>query len=356
MSASNIDSINTTLTELRELMALVEKNYPDVPSILCKISIEKGEKLCDLLRNLTSEGVSGIAMPETIVAEDVRETVPTQECELEIPIAELIETAEPEAVAGSEDAEVFAETEEVVGAEVDEMDVEEADVCLDSEAETETEVEPETDDVTVTTDGEEPFVLAWDTSDEDFCLFDRVPTAGSQEPAEEEPIVAIVEAEVETEAEDAISEPTDMEAETEVGEPECPCEEDADESEEEAIDNFSDEETQPEEEPLDAQEAIAPEQSTEEVEEEDLLADEDEGRIKTFEGKELQKMMSINDRFLFRRELFDGDGEEMNATIEDLNHITSYEASLAYLHTRFEWDFESETVELLCMLLRQRFE
>ena len=43
--------------------------------------------------------------------------------------------------------------------------------------------------------------------------------------------------------------------------------------------------------------------------------------------RELQKMMSINDRFLFRRELFDNDGDLMAQTIEELNHIASYEES-----------------------------
>lgn len=72
--------------------------------------------------------------------------------------------------------------------------------------------------------------------------------------------------------------------------------------------------------------------------------------------RELQKMMSINDRFLFRRELFDNDGDLMAQTIEELNHITSYEESLTYLQNRFAWDFESEAFELLRSLLQQRFE
>ncbi|MCD8287741.1 MAG: hypothetical protein LUC18_02740 [Porphyromonadaceae bacterium] len=75
-----------------------------------------------------------------------------------------------------------------------------------------------------------------------------------------------------------------------------------------------------------------------------------------FCDKKLQKMMSINDRFLFRREFFDGDDGLMEDVLDALNNIMSYEASLAYLHDHFSWDFDSEAFALFRSLLQQRFE
>ena len=54
MLDSRIEHINATLAELTELMQLVAKSYPDVPAILCKISLEKGEQLCEELRTLNT--------------------------------------------------------------------------------------------------------------------------------------------------------------------------------------------------------------------------------------------------------------------------------------------------------------
>ena len=47
MLDSRIEHINATLAELTELMQLVSESYPEVPAILCKISLEKGESLCE---------------------------------------------------------------------------------------------------------------------------------------------------------------------------------------------------------------------------------------------------------------------------------------------------------------------
>ena len=52
MLDSRIEHINATLAELTELMQLVSESYPEVPAILCKISLEKGESLCEELRAL----------------------------------------------------------------------------------------------------------------------------------------------------------------------------------------------------------------------------------------------------------------------------------------------------------------
>ncbi len=312
MSDSCIGNINTTLTELQELMILVEKSYPEVPSILCKISLEKGEKLCEQLRNLSfsetevSEKIEEVCVPISDVigfVDDSSEEVSAEDDATIIPV-DLCQETEPMIVEPEETASVSSEIvdiEPILG------------------------VEPERDE---TLEVESSFTISWDTAEEDFCLFDCVKDINGSSNIEEEDQCDDISVDDATEELPVLSDDVNVVA----------------------IEDHGSEDTVAE---------VLPEEPVEVSDGENFSEDDEsdkEREIKTFSGKELQKIMSINDRFLFRRELFDGDDDEMNATFEDLNHISSYEESLTYLHTRFDWDFESEAVELLCMLLKQRFE
>ena len=55
---------------------------------------------------------------------------------------------------------------------------------------------------------------------------------------------------------------------------------------------------------------------------------------------DLKKVMTLNDRFLFCRELFANNENLMNRTIADLNKEVSFETSMAYLQNHFDWNFE----------------
>jgi hypothetical protein len=70
---------------------------------------------------------------------------------------------------------------------------------------------------------------------------------------------------------------------------------------------------------------------------------------------DFRKAFSLNDRFLFRKELFGGDEAKMNKVIADLNELPSYEASIRYLRDRQDWDSENETVAAFLKLLEKRF-
>ncbi len=261
MSDVCIERIKTTLSELQELVELIAKNSPETPEILYKITLEKGESLCEQVRAFITDN-------KTVAAAAV---MPDKAIETSIPVsAEALASDTSTGVDGKED---------------------------ESKPEEKNDSAPETS----------PF--SWDTSDEDFCLFDGIiPTKKSSD---------------------------------------VPAAED-EKAEESAVLASAEDETP-------AAEDSVPDESSETVsdKENEISASENGQPV---QGKELETMMSINDRFLFRRELFDGDGELMASVIDALNHITSYEASLAYLHTHFAWDFESETVGLLCMLIQQRFE
>lgn len=70
---------------------------------------------------------------------------------------------------------------------------------------------------------------------------------------------------------------------------------------------------------------------------------------------DFRKAFSLNDRFRFRRELFDGNEEHMNRVINDLNELHSYEESIAYLQNQLNWGKEDTAVADFIKLIEKRF-
>lgn len=71
--------------------------------------------------------------------------------------------------------------------------------------------------------------------------------------------------------------------------------------------------------------------------------------------KDIGAGIGINDRFLFVRELFDGDKEHYNETIQVLNNFNSFDNAYAFLKEEFNWDMEDENVVRLIELVERRF-
>lgn len=320
-----MEHINATLSELVDLMQLVTKSYPEVPAILYKIALEKGEAFCDELRALNTVKESVRPVEATAAPTVSEESLHTAECENEEPLF-------------------------TAGVPVVEVECECAAEATSSEADEEV------------ADKKVSMPFSWDTTEEEFCLFDRVPemkTTVDETPAVPEEGAATDNelSEEKTLAESVAEEPvTESEHEEDVtlceSNPEVENS-DAEPLPQETAAEASVEERQEQKEAEMPHEATPAVVTAEVVETEEPVAPVEK---KTPLYRELQKMMSINDRFLFRRELFDNDGELMGKTIDELNEITSYEESLAYLHNHFNWDFESETVDLLRSLLQHRFE
>ncbi len=70
---------------------------------------------------------------------------------------------------------------------------------------------------------------------------------------------------------------------------------------------------------------------------------------------DIRKAISLGDRFLFQRELFAGDGEKMNKTIDMLNSMNSLDEAMEYISKKFAWDTESQAYELFTNVLKRRF-
>lgn len=70
---------------------------------------------------------------------------------------------------------------------------------------------------------------------------------------------------------------------------------------------------------------------------------------------DIRQAISLGDRFLFQRELFAGNGELMQKTLDELNGLNSLNEAFEYMTDNFEWDKESTAVQLFENVLRRRF-
>jgi len=70
---------------------------------------------------------------------------------------------------------------------------------------------------------------------------------------------------------------------------------------------------------------------------------------------DLKKIFTLNDRFLFCRELFSNNENLMNQTIADLNKTESFEASMDYIKIHFNWNIEDDHVASFIACLKKSF-
>ncbi len=70
---------------------------------------------------------------------------------------------------------------------------------------------------------------------------------------------------------------------------------------------------------------------------------------------DIRQAISLGDRFLFQRELFAGNGELMQKTLDEINSLGSLSEAMDYVADNFEWDSESTAVQLFENVLKRRF-
>lgn len=70
---------------------------------------------------------------------------------------------------------------------------------------------------------------------------------------------------------------------------------------------------------------------------------------------DLKRGLSLNDRFLFQRELFQNNRQAMDGLMGELAALGSYEEAEEYLRESTAWDFESPTVNEFLSFIRQGF-
>ena len=71
--------------------------------------------------------------------------------------------------------------------------------------------------------------------------------------------------------------------------------------------------------------------------------------------EDIRQAISLGDRFLFQRELFAGNGELMQKTLDEINALGSLNEAMEYVADNFEWDSDSTAVQLFENVLKRRF-
>ena len=69
---------------------------------------------------------------------------------------------------------------------------------------------------------------------------------------------------------------------------------------------------------------------------------------------DLRNIISLNDRFRFQKDLFGGDSNLMNDTLNQLNSLESADDIFKYLNSRFDWNWEEEPASDFKAILEKR--
>jgi len=70
---------------------------------------------------------------------------------------------------------------------------------------------------------------------------------------------------------------------------------------------------------------------------------------------DIRELISLNDRFLFLRELFGGNSMLMDQTLDQINSMSNFDECSEMLTNIFDWDVESESAKYFFTLITQRF-
>lgn len=101
----------------------------------------------------------------------------------------------------------------------------------------------------------------------------------------------------------------------------------------------------------------APQPKVEEVKEEEVKVEEATSKASIY-GKavaDIRQAISIGDRFLYQRELFEQNAELMQRTLNELDQLHSFAEAMDYINAHFHWDQESNTYQQFIVTLHRRF-
>lgn len=124
--------------------------------------------------------------------------------------------------------------------------------------------------------------------------------------------------------------------------------------------------------PMPAPQPIVEEVKVEEVKVEEVKVEEpraeepraEEPRVEEVTSKasiygkavaDIRQAISIGDRFLYQRELFEQNAELMQRTLNELDQLHSFAEAMDYINAHFYWDQESNTYQQFIVTLHRRF-
>lgn len=86
----------------------------------------------------------------------------------------------------------------------------------------------------------------------------------------------------------------------------------------------------------------------------DKMASEEQPTTPFNRISDLHKAIGLNDKFLMIRDLFDGDTERYNDTIDTLNEFDDLDECMIYIVENFAWNPDSEGAKLLVSLIERK--
>lgn len=70
---------------------------------------------------------------------------------------------------------------------------------------------------------------------------------------------------------------------------------------------------------------------------------------------DIKRAIGLNDKFLFIKELFDGDSDLYNEAVNTINQADNYIEALNYMKANFTWDYESDEVTYFLEIVKRKF-
>ncbi len=70
---------------------------------------------------------------------------------------------------------------------------------------------------------------------------------------------------------------------------------------------------------------------------------------------DVKKAISIGERFRFQRELFNGNGEDMNKTLTYINHAVTLAEAMDFLEKKYKWERYNESAADFYRIIKRRF-
>lgn len=116
-----------------------------------------------------------------------------------------------------------------------------------------------------------------------------------------------------------------------------------------------DEEQPPAVEPQEAITVIEEETPPQTVEEVPFVVEPTPIVPSAIERKELRKSLTLNDRFLFRRELFNGSDAVMHEALDAIHQCATHALALEWIEQHYSWDAEAPAVIEFMALLEKNY-
>ncbi len=70
---------------------------------------------------------------------------------------------------------------------------------------------------------------------------------------------------------------------------------------------------------------------------------------------DVRKAFGLNDRFYFQRELFGNNADLFNQTLDQINHMESYDSAISFLQSNYTWEADNEATESFYKSIKRRF-